>query len=323
MNKATFMNKLSIAGLKLKKVSPHIMVIIGIGGVIYTVIESCKRARKLDETMAEELAEIEKAAQELKDLEESEGSSEEDIKKAEKNVRSCRFKAIKKGAKVFLVPALIGILSLTLITSSHIILVNRLAGTSAALQAVTARYKAYQEAVKEKYGEEEEATLHYADLKKDTEEAVLTKVDPETGEEITETVNVAKVAGIESISQYAIPFCKTYCGANFVDDNYYDTSTIYTIMERCQKDLDRKHYLFLDKVHERFGYDPTKASRRVGWFINEDGTPNGDGKINFNITEGYYDWGNGPEHTYIIDPNVDGEIDSLLPTPKKKWWSRA
>ena len=323
MSKSSFKHFLNMTGLKLKKVSPHIMVVIGIGGIIYTVIDSCRRARKLDETMAEELEEVNKAVEELKAMEEAEETSEADIKEAKKKVRNCRFKAIKKGAKVFLVPVLVGIFSLTLITSSHVILTNRLAGTSAALQAVTARYKAYQEAVAEKYGEEAEKEIRFAELDKDVQEATMTKIDAETGEETTETINVAKVTGLKGISQYAIPFCKTYCGSNFVDDHHYDTCTIFSIMERCQKDLDRKHYLFLDEVHKRFGYDPTMASRRVGWLIKENGEPNGDGRINFTVKDGYFDWGNGPEMTYIIDPNVDGEIDSLLPTPKKKWWSAA
>ena len=319
--KGSFKHGLAIAGLKLKKASPHIMAILGVGGIIYTVIDSCKRARKLDEALKEELEELNKAIEELKETQENTEAAPEVVKEAKKKVRSARFKCIRKGAKLFLVPTLIGLASITLIGGSHYILTNRLVGTSAALQAVTAEYKAYRESAVEKFGEEVDKELRFGKAKLDAKEAELTKVDEETGEATTEKTTVYNGVGIEGFSGYAIPFCKTYCGGTFTDNHHMDTCTIFDIMDQCDKDLIRKGYLFLDDVYKKFNFDPTPASRRVGWLINEDGTSNGDGRVRFTMEEGYYDWGNGPEKTYFIDFNVDGEIDNLLPKPKKKWWN--
>lgn len=296
--------------IRAAKVAPHAMLVIGIGGIIYTVISTAMKARKLDDTLEEELQEVEAAENELKEMEEA-GCNEEAMADAKARLKRAKFVVIKKGIKVFIIPTLVGIASIVLIVSSHAILTNKLTIASTTLAAVEAKFKDYRQGVKEKYGEEVDKEIAYGRHETEKDARVI---DGETGEE--KDVKVMVSDWREGHSVYAMAFCKSYCGNMFADNQYYDTQTITNMLEMLKRDYDVYDVAKLSKAYDYMHHDITPEALKAGWVK---GNPNGDGYIKVDVIPTVFEFKPGEfENGYILDFNVDGNIEHILPKPRMR-----
>ena len=297
--------------LKAKKASPHLMFAAALVGLGYAFVSACVKARKMDEELADEIDDVRAAQDELEEVENSPEATEEMVKEARKNLRVARRHFMIKAAKMFAIPVAAVLVSVALLGGSHYILTNRLSLVTTTLAAVQEEYKEYRNGVKEKYGEEVDEEIMYRNC---TTSQEATTVNEETGEEETSVVKVTDWRKGHSI--YAVAFCKTMCGEMFSDNQYSNMSVIRNGVENLQSDYDNYGVAWWRDFLKHIHYDIERVNVRVGWV---EGNPNGDGFIDVKVIPTVFEFEDGVyENGYICEPNVDGDIESLLPSARMK-----
>ena len=301
--------KLDFRGVKrkIRRHGPNVGivagVILGIGSAIY----ACMKARKMDE----ECADINEEIEEAKAIVES----DTDDKEAKKALRDLRIKKGVKLAKMFAIPVIVGILSVTLIFGSYKVLAAEFVSASALAKKLDTDFKAYRQAAVQKYGEKADEELRFASM---TNKQKVTTVNEETGEITSEEKDVMDKNRKEALSPYAIPFCKTYCGAMYKGEPYHDMLTIQTAVQSMQFDLNVYRSVTLDEFHKSIGYDITPDSKRAG-FIRKEGEHY---DIKYTVKEATFNFypelgDDGIEYGYIIDfPDATDILDEI-PRPRK------
>lgn len=316
-------NKLGRTGLKIRKVSPDILVVAGIGGVIGATVMACRATKKLDDILddhQEELNAIKTEHEVVSEAENdetvecpsdaSEGSYRRSIARtyATTSIRVIRL----YGPSM----ALYGI-SVACILKSHNILKQRNLAMAAAYEVLDNRFKKYREGVIDKYGEEADRDLRFGRRVKEFTEI---HQDPETGEEIEETV-VKEVYDIpEGASDYGFWFSKETCPNSFTGDPIYDLAKAKGILSVFSTLYNTRGHVLLHEVTDQFGIEQrTPQSIVCGWVKGY-----GDDYIDFGIDHGIFardELGNAilidpndPEERgymrngFWIEPNVDGPI---------------
>ncbi len=287
-------------------------VIIGVGSAIY----ACMKARKMDQACEEIDDEIGAAKADLEAVEEDETATDQDLKDAKKALRDLKIKKAIKLAKMFAIPVVTAILAITLILGSYKVVAAEFVSASALAKKLDTDFKAYRQATVEKYGEAADEELRFASM---TKKQSVTTVNPETGEIKTEEKPVMDKDRKNSLSPYAIPFCKTYCGGMFKDEPYSDMLTIQNGVQDMQLELDIDRSVTLDVFHKAIGYDVTPDSKRAGYVRNGDNHVD----IKYTVRETTFNFfpelgDEGIENGYIIDfPNATDILDEI-PCPRKK-----
>lgn len=291
--------------LGIKKHSPEILVVTGIGTGIVAAIIACKQTIKANDIVAvarENLQHIENA-KELAANNEVEYTEED-----EQADRETIGKQITIGmVKTYALPVGLGILSITCILAGHHILKKRNVALAAAYSALSTDFMNYRKRVVDKYGKDVDFML-----KNGLEKQIVANqvVDPETGE-VKETKEEVLTYDGDKLSQYARVFDEV--GSTQWTPSA-DHNRAFLLMEQnyFNERIRTRGYIFLNEVYERLGFRPTKAGSVVGWVY-----PNADYEgIDFGIftahTQKAAEFLEGTEPSIILDFNVQGDILSLV-----------
>ena len=203
------MKSFKLTKIKLRKAAPHVMFVLGVVGIVYTVVDACKAARKLDKDLEEDLEELKEAEDIYEDAKEYPNKYADDptyIKNAKKTVRKVRRRTFFKAAKKFVRPALVGIASIVLLGTAHVLMTKAVIAAPALANAVAAEYKDYRAATREKYGDEVDKELRFAAMNKGKEKKEVVRVDKETGEETVEEWDVIDGTNIAGVGPFTVPF---------------------------------------------------------------------------------------------------------------------
>ena len=289
-------------GLKIKKHSPEILVVVGVAGVITSAVMACKATTKATDVIEEHKKEMDDIhfVSETK----PEKYSEEDLQKDTVIVYT---QTAVKLAKLYAPSVAIGAASIACIIGSHNILTKRNAALAAAYTAVDKAFKDYRNRVVDRFGKEVDKQLRYNIKAKEFEE---TTVD-ENGNEKTETVT-KDVAEIHS-SDYAKFFDESCPG--WTKDAEQNKYFLLCQQNYANEMLKAQGYLFLNDVYKLIGVPATRAGQIVGWVYDEK-NPVGDNYVDFNImdinSERARAFVNGYERSILLDFNVDGNILDLI-----------
>ena len=289
-------------GLKIKKHSPEILVVVGVAGVITSAVMACKATTKATDVIEEHKKEMDDIhfVSETK----SEKYSEEDLQKDTVIVYT---QTAVKLAKLYGPSVAIGAASIACIIGSHNILTKRNAALAAAYTAVDKTFKEYRNRVVDRFGKEVDKQLRYNIKAKEFEE---TTVD-ENGNEKTETVT-KDVAEIHN-SDYAKFFDESCPG--WTKDAEQNKYFLLCQQNYANEMLKAQGYLFLNDVYKLIGVPATRAGQIVGWVYDEK-NPVGDNYVDFNImdinSERARAFVNGYERSILLDFNVDGNILDLI-----------
>ena len=289
-------------GLKVKKHSPEILVVVGVAGVITSAVMACKATTKATDVIEEHKKEMDDIhfVSETK----SEKYSEEDLQKDTVIVYT---QTAVKLAKLYGPSVAIGAASIACIIGSHNILTKRNAALAAAYTAVDKTFKEYRNRVVDRFGKEVDKQLRYNIKAKEFEE---TTVD-ENGNEKTETVT-KDVAEIHN-SDYAKFFDESCPG--WTKDAEQNKYFLLCQQNYANEMLKAQGYLFLNDVYKLIGVPATRAGQIVGWVYDEK-NPVGDNYVDFNImdinSERARAFVNGYERSILLDFNVDGNILDLI-----------
>lgn len=269
--------------LVLKKNSPHILFAVGVAGVVGSTIMACRATLKLEEVLDETKAEVEKVK-----VAENLTKSEHDRLILLKYGRG----AVKIG-RLYGPPAIVGGVSVALITGSHVQLTRRNNALAATLVAVSQAYSDYRDRVRMEVGDEKER------------EIFINAQDHQI--EVNGKKQLVKVPGLRGGSPYA----RIYNADTW---RWEKDPEINRIILKAQQNyfnhrLGIYGHLFLNEVYAELGLEKSEAGQFVGWL--SDGQ--GDGYVDIgidNLPNGVYE--DGAEVGIFLDFNVDGPIYELI-----------
>ena len=291
--------------LGIKKHSPEILVVTGIGTGIVAAIIACKQTIKANDIIAvarENLQHIENA-KELAANNEVEYTEED-----EQADRETIGKQITIGmVKTYALPVGLGILSITCILAGHHILKKRNVALAAAYSALSTDFMNYRKRVVDEYGKDVDFML-----KNGLEKQIVANqvIDPETGE-VKETKEEVLTYEGDKLSQYARVFDEV--GSTQWTPSA-DHNRAFLLMEQnyFNERIRTRGYIFLNEVYERLGFRPTKAGSVVGWVYQNADYEGIDFGIFTAHTQKAAEFLEGTEPSIILDFNVQGDILSLV-----------
>lgn len=191
-------------------------------------------------------------------------------------------------------PALIaGGIGIACLTGSHKILTKRNAALTAAYAALERSYDLYRSKVREDFGEEAEARLHY-------------NVSKELAEQDRLLEGAHKKPKKINYSEYAIFFDEA--NPNWTRSAEKNLSFL-NVQQRVATDILRaRGHILLNDVYDMLGHPRTTAGCVVGWTMYGDG----DNYVDFGIFNHHTDevraFVNGVEKSILLDFNVDGIV---------------
>lgn len=291
--------------LGIKKHSPEILVVAGIGTGIVAAIIACKQTIKANDIVAE----ARKNLQNIEDAKELAANNE--VEYTEENEQADRViigKQVTVGmVKTYALPVGLGILSITCILAGHHILKKRNVALAAAYSALSTDFMNYRKRVANKYGKDVDFML-----KNGLEKQIVANkvIDPETGE-VKETKEEALTYEGSKLSQYARVFDEV--GSTQWTPSA-DHNRAFLLMEQnyFNERIRTRGYIFLNEVYERLGFRPTKAGSVVGWVYQNADYEGIDFGIFTAHTQKAAEFLEGTEPSIILDFNVQGDILSLV-----------
>lgn len=278
--------------LKLQKASPQIMFGLGVVGVVGAGFLACRATLKIDETL-EKATDRELKIQQLT----HEGAEGFEADKYDAHMTHAKIKFVLDMAKLYAPAAGVAILSIGLLTGSHVTLNRRNAAGAAAYATLDQAYKRYRNSVIEKYGTDEDDRLHHG---VSVIEETVVKDDGKT-----KTVKHERNAGFS-------PYAQLFTEGN---ENWRPGSEHNWFFLHCQERfwndrLQSRGHVFLNEVLDSLGLERTTAGQVVGWLAGEQGR---DGYISFGVfenerSERIRDFMTGAEESVWLDFNVDGIV---------------
>jgi hypothetical protein len=291
--------------LGIKKHSPEILVVTGIGTGIIAAIIACKQTIKANNIIAE----ARKNLQNIEDVKELAANNEvEYTEENEQEDRKTIGMQVTVGmVKTYALPVGLGILSITCILAGHHILKKRNVALAAAYSALSTDFMNYRKRVVDKYGKDVDFML-----KNGLEKQIVANqvIDPETGE-VKETKEEVLTYEGDKLSQYARVFDEV--GSTQWTPSA-DHNRAFLLMEQnyFNERIRTRGYIFLNEVYERLGFRPTKAGSVVGWVYQNADYEGIDFGIFTAHTQKAAEFLEGTEPSIILDFNVQGDILSLV-----------
>lgn len=271
-------------------------------GAIVTASKQSIKAEKIIAPVNVEITELKK------EMENTETGSPEFIDN-KKKIRKIQTDTFVKLVKVYSVPTILTLLSLTCIGGSYKIMHNRQIALTGAYMTLEKSFQSYRDRVKAELGEDKEKDI-YQNASYETKQVV----DEETGEVRDEIVRKIGEGGT-----YELVFDETCKG--FSRNGHANYTYLMTAQQQLNLDLCRHGYVFLIDVIDALGMDKSTmdrdllaAARVVGWLYDPF-----DSRLQSHISLGISNLKNEPneigrdlfnnaEHVAYLTLNPDGII---------------
>jgi hypothetical protein len=298
-------NTLGRTGLVLTKFGPEILLGLGLGGGIATIILACVATKKLDPITMGAHNDLERVKQYKLVGENFDGVpyTADDAKKDTVAIYGQTGLAI---AKLYLPTVSVGLFSAACILGSHGLMTKRNVALLAAYNLVAESFKGYRERVAEEVGVDKERHIRFGykeDIKTET------VIDPETGKK--SKVKSSDLVKMDIIAEdYHRLFDKEHAG-EWVDDPVTNGFTLRTQQNYWNDVLRVRGHVFLNEVFHSLGIKATTTGNIVGWVKGH-----GDNFIDFGFYNpsdaGKISFANGNTADVWLDFNVDGPILDMI-----------
>lgn len=293
--------KLTNLKLKAKKYSPELLLGAGIIGIIGGTVMACKATPKAVQIMEE-------ANNTLDTIHKVQNTtSEEDYTEADfrKDIALTYIQTSGKLIKTYGPAILLLATGIGCVCGSHHILTKRNAALTAAYTLASQGYSEYRKRVVEKFGEEVDKQLKYNLVEETSEETV-------TDDKGKEKTKKEKKTVVEDLK--AGPYAKFFDSASRCWDKDPENNQRFLKLVEADlnDDLIKNGHVFLNEVYDKLDIPRTKAGQIVGWVYNPGTEPTVRIDLGYNklINKRAV---NGYENVFIVDPNVQGDVYSLLP----------
>lgn len=291
---ASVANKFARPLLHLQKTSPQLMFAGGIVAGVTSTVLACRATLKVSDTLA--------GFEELKEKAEILHENEPDVyddKAYAKDLTVIKVKTILTLTKLYAPAAGLAMVSVALLTGSHVTLNKRNASLTAAYASVDQAFNKYRERVKDQLGEEVDRDMRYGTR------VVSETIEGDDGKK--KVVKHTRVTVDDTPSQYA-KFFDELC-PDFKKNAEYNMIFLKAQQNYANDMLRSRGHVFLNEVYDSLGIPRTGAGAAVGWVHGK----GGDDFIDFGIfddrtNERVRDFVNGRENAILLDFNVDGVI---------------
>jgi hypothetical protein len=299
-------NRLGRSLLHLQKASPQVMFGVGVVGVVGATVLACRATMRVSDALDPVEKQRDRSEQlhlEHQVLLERDGiGTDYDDKAYAKDQVALRIKMILTVTKLYAPAAGLMMLSVGLLTGSHVTLNKRNASLTAAYATVDQAFEKYRARVKDQLGEEQDRDFRYGT--RNVEETV-------EGKDGKSKVIAHKRVSTESPSLYA-KFFDQLC-KDWQNNPEYNRIFLQAQQGYFNQLLQSRGHVFLNEVYQALGIEHTSAGAVVGWVL---GGP-GDDYIDFGIFDDITnprvrDFVNGDEASILLDFNVNGVIYNLL-----------
>ena len=300
-------NSLSKASFKLKKISPELLVGLGIVGVIAGTVMACKATTKVNGIL-DETKENTNKVHECIAINDPEKYTKED---GQKDLTIIYMQTAVKLIKLYGPAILITGASIASIIASNNIMRKRNLAIAAAYATVDRSFKDYRNRVVEKFGDELDKEIRYNIKEKTFTEKEL---DEKTGK----NKKVKKKVKVIDENEYS-EFSKFFDASSrcWQKDAEYNLMFLRDCQNHANDRLRCTGHLFLNEVYDMLDIPRTRAGQVCGWIYRPDDPDyKGDSFVDFGIystnREANGSFVNGYEPVIILDFNVDGNILDLI-----------
>ena len=287
----------SKVGLKLRKASPEIMLVTGLGCGVAAVVTACIATKKAE-------PEIEQAHKDLEDIQNEEVNDSDIADPKEKKKLSLKVyrNLVWKMCKIYGLPAFLLLASVGLILGSHGILKKRYVSTTLAYKALDEAFKDYRKRIQDAVGVEKE--LHYFN---GTEEGGEVTIIDENGDAQT-TKQVVKVKD-KAYSPYEFDFNAKTAPGNWEGNSDYNF-TFLRMTESWMNDLlNSRGHVFLNEVLDALGLKRTREGAVVGWVKGS----GGDDYVDFGVYDYYTDeYSDVQQDGYLKNIHLNFNVDGVI-----------
>lgn len=312
MKHTGFMNGVSRAfhniGFQIQKHSPEILAVAGVVGIVASTVMACKATTKVG-AIVEDTKEKIDAIHECEEHGCTPVGEDYTSEMAKKDLAITYVKTGLEFAKLYGPSVALGALSITSMLASNNILRQRTAAYAAAYATVDNSFKNYRNEVIERFGKDLDRELKYGIKAQEVEETVV----DENGDEKT-VKKVVNVTAIDDPSDYSFFFDDGCIG--WEKDAEHNRAYVLHMQNYFNEILQSRGHVFLNEVYDAFGIPRTRAGQAVGWVYNKDGKTAGDNYIDFGVfdmtREANRRFVNRQERVILLEPNVDGDIWSLM-----------
>lgn len=289
--------KLGRPMLHVQKASPQIMFAGGVIGAVGATVLACRATLKLSETL-EKGEMLTERANVLLSRSNDNGATPYTEKQHAKDLTVIKIRTILDVTKLYGPAVGLGVISIGLLTGSHVVLNKRNASLTAAYAAVDKAFDQYRARVREDLGEEKDRHFRYG------MEEVHETVEKKDG---SHKVVKHQRVGTEGNSQYA-RFFDPMC-APWQKNPEYNAAFLRAQQAYANEMLQARGHVFLNEIYDNLGIPRSGAGAMVGWVVGR----GGDDYIDFGIFNDdagpkVRDFVNGREHSILLDFNVDGII---------------
>lgn len=306
---------------KLKKSSPEICMILGIGGVIAGGVMACIATTKVDpivDKFNDDLDRIHEDKDRSDEIRDDRPDMEYPIVEYRKHVVAAYTGFAADVVKLYGPSILMSAVGIGLICKSHFTMKERVSSLAAAYTALNKSFKEYRQTVIDTYGQEADNDIRFG---KPVKEVISMNED---GLEVTKEKTTYSIDGDID------PFEGILIGPG--DHGIYESNPFYTldnvkIIERTAQDqLERWGFLSINDMLKIFNRKPVayvKGSKinlsDYGW-VYDPKNPATSGRIDFGLftvnRSKTIDFQNGEEDFLLIDFNIDGHIPSIMEMKK-------
>jgi hypothetical protein len=295
--KATAVAKGGRGLLQLRRVSPEILTVVGVAGVVATAVLASRATLKLEDTVDELNFEVDR-------IKRNEESAIELGHDKDEHFKRQLLKAYVKGyssiGKLYAPAGTVGLVSIAAMIGAQGIMHQRNVGLLAAYKAVETGWAQYRKRVVDEYGEEVDRNFRTGlraveqkgeDGKKEVAMVYDKTLDPKT--------DYARIFGQDNLHWRENP-----------DSNLH---FLRSVQNYANDRLQSVGHVTLNEVYKDLGMELSSAGAVVGWVKDN---REGDNYIDFGI----YDNDNirrgaqidGTEGHILVDFNVDGVIYDLI-----------
>lgn len=291
---ASVATKLGRPLLHVQKNSPRVMFVAGVATALTSTVLACRATLKLSDAL-DEIEHLRDKAEILYDKGENDHYPEKDYRR---DLTIIKVKSILKITKLYAPSAGLAMMSVGLLTGSHVTLSRRNASLTAAYASIDQAFQKYRERVSEQLGEEADRDFRYGT------EKVEETVEGKDGK--TKTI-VHTRASSDQPSLYARFFDET-CD-DWKRNPEYNRAFLHCQQSYFNDMLRARGHVFLNEVYDALGIPRSQAGAVVGWLLDKEG----DNYVDFGIFDDLTnprvrDFVNGREYSILLDFNVDGVI---------------
>lgn len=283
--------------LRVRKNSPVIMFGAGIATAVTATVFACKATLHVDEviTAAEkDRLRMDEAIVKFPDRY-SDQQRREDL-------HFVRVKTAVKIGKLYAPAIGLGVISIGLLTGSHLVLTRRNVALTAAYTVLDKGFREYRERVVKEFGEDKDREFRYGTIAKEI---------VEEGEHGHEVKTVQRI-GAHGRSIYARPFDQN--NRHWSRHPMDNRSFIMNMQSWANDKLGANGSLLLNDVYDMLGMDRSVEGCVVGWVKDRKRT-GGDGYVSFGLDadrQEVRDFMMGDEGAVWLDFNVDGVVYKFI-----------